>query len=90
MGCIRILSEHKADTVLGMRGEERVIAEDAETQAEGEFLDPVLADGPSESVCRGQADLGAVTGSVGTETEGDEVGRIIVCAPAHFHSSLDA
>lgn len=73
-----------------MRGEESVIAEDAETHTEGEFLDPVLSDGPAESVCRGQADLGAVTGSVGTETERDEVGRIIVCASAHFHSSLDA
>lgn len=73
MGCIRILSEHKADAVLGMRGEERVITEYAEAQAKGEFLYPVLTDGPSESVCRGQADLWAVTGSVGTETEGDEV-----------------
>ena len=82
--------EDKADTVLSMWGEEIIVREDTQTQAESKLLYPMLSYGPAESVCRGYADFRSVTSGIGTEAKRDEIGRIVVCASAHLRPSLDA
>ena len=83
------MSEHKSYTILHMRQYIIFIIACSELRAEGELLHPMLADCPSEAICRSEADIQAAW-RVCPQPHRYEIRRIVVCASPFGDSSCYA